>query len=49
VADGLYPNQTIFSICENNGWGFIFTFKDGNLPSIWKDIEGLKKLQLEEK
>ncbi|MBF0297380.1 MAG: hypothetical protein HQK51_01590 [Oligoflexia bacterium] len=35
VADGLYPNQTIFSICENNGWGFIFTFKDGNLPSLW--------------
>lgn len=39
LADGLYPNQTIFEICRDNGWDFIFTFKDGNLPSIHKELE----------
>lgn len=39
LADGLYPNQTIFKICRKNGWDFIFTFKDGNLPSIHKELE----------
>lgn len=39
LADGLYPNQTIFETCRNNGWDFIFTFKDGNLPSIHKEME----------
>jgi len=38
LADGLYPNQTIFETCRNNGWDFIFTFKDGNLPSIHKEM-----------
>ncbi len=39
LADGLYPNQTIFKICRDNGWDFIFTFKDGNLPTIHKELE----------
>src|SRR4030043_615 len=42
TADGLYPNQTFFDICENNHWSFIVTFKDGNLPSVWKKVESLK-------
>ena len=41
TADGLYPNQTFFNICENNQWSYILTFKDGNLPSIWKKVEVL--------
>ena len=32
VADGLYPNQTFFKICQDNQWPFIVTFKEGNLP-----------------
>jgi hypothetical protein len=47
VADGLYPNKTIFGICKKNNWGFIITFKDGNLPSVWEDIEGLRKIRAE--
>ncbi len=38
VADGLYPNQTFFRICQEQGWSWIVTFKDGNLPSIWKRV-----------
>ena len=39
AADGLYPNKTFFDICQKNHWDFILTFKDGNLPSVWKEIE----------
>lgn len=39
LADGLYPNKTMFKICRDNGWNFIFTFKDGNLPTIHKELE----------
>jgi len=38
LADGLYANQTFFKICKDNGWEFIVTFKDGNLPSVHKEI-----------
>ena len=34
VADGLSPNQTFFRRCQENGWDWIVTFKDGNLPSV---------------
>jgi hypothetical protein len=44
VADGLYPNQTFFRICEKQGWQWIVTLKDGNLPSVWKRV--LKRQEL---
>ena len=27
TADGLYPNNTVFNICENNNWKYIITLK----------------------
>lgn len=45
AADGLYPNKTVFDICKQNNWRFIFTFKDGNLKTIWEEIELLKKIK----
>ena len=44
VADSLYPNQSCFDICENNGWGYIFTFKDGCLKSIQDEVALLRPL-----
>ena len=44
VADGLYPNQTFFRICKDNGWAWIVTFKDGNLPTVWENVLGLQKI-----
>ncbi|MFQ6116587.1 MAG: hypothetical protein ACE5NG_21235, partial [bacterium] len=43
VADALYPNQPFFDICQKYGWQWIVTFKDGNLPSVWEEVVGLKK------
>jgi hypothetical protein len=42
AADGLYPTEPVFDICENNNWQYIFTFKDGNLKSVWSKIQDLK-------
>jgi hypothetical protein len=38
LADGLYPNQTFFKVCQENHWDFIVTFKEGNLPSVHQEI-----------
>jgi hypothetical protein len=43
AADGLYPNDNVFKICKSNNWRFIITLKDGNLPSIWEEVNLLKK------
>ena len=38
LADGLYSNAPFFQICRENGWDFIVSFKDGNLPSVHQEI-----------
>ncbi len=43
AADGLYPNDNVFKTCASNQWRFIITLKDGNLPSIWEEVNLLKK------
>ena len=43
AADGLYPNNNVFKTCKSNGWSFIITLKDGNLPSVWEEVNLLKK------
>lgn len=42
LADGLYPNNTVFDICEKNNWSFIITLKDGNLKTFHTEVELLK-------
>jgi hypothetical protein len=41
LADGLYSNVSMMNICEENGWKYITVFKDGNLPSVWEEVESL--------
>jgi hypothetical protein len=49
VADALYPNQTFFGICDQNGWAWTVTFKDGNLPSVWEEVLSLQKITSDNK
>lgn len=49
VGDGLYPNQTVFGICKRNQWEHIIVLKEGNLPSVWEEVELLFPLQKENK
>jgi len=43
VGDGLYPNKPVFDICKKNGWEHIITLKDGNLTTVWEEINLLLK------
>jgi hypothetical protein len=47
LADGLYPNKNVFSICRQCNWGFIITLKDGNLKTFHQEVELLKGIQKE--
>jgi hypothetical protein len=38
-ADGLYPYEGVFEICRTNGWQYFFTFRDGNLKSVWEQVD----------
>jgi len=42
LGDGLYPNNTVFDICQRNGWQFIITLKDGNLKTFQQEVALLK-------
>ncbi len=44
TADGLYPNQGVFKLCASNKWKFIITLKDGNLKSVWTEINSLRQI-----
>jgi len=43
-GDALYACGPVLSLCEQNDWSFVLTFKPGRTPSLWKDFEGLLKL-----
>ncbi len=45
VLDGLYPNGPTMSMCRDTGWDFMIVLKDGSLPSIWEEFEGLRSLK----
>ncbi len=45
MADGLYPYDGFFQTCRDYGWAFSTTFKDGNLPTVWQEIEALQLRQ----
>ena len=43
-GDSLYACGTALTLCEQNQWSFVLTFKSGRTPSLWQDFEGLLKL-----
>ena len=38
LADGLYPYENAFKICEDNGWKFIFVLKDESLKTVQEEL-----------
>jgi len=38
LADGLYPYENAFKICESNGWEFIFVLQDGSLKTVREEL-----------
>jgi hypothetical protein len=49
VADGLYPWEGFFQICQQNNWGYIVTLKDNSLKTLQEDIHWEKRFNPEKK
>lgn len=47
LLDGLYANGPVISICRKNKWKFMIVLKDGSLPSVWQEAQGLMRLDTE--
>ncbi len=45
LLDGLYANAPVIELITRYKWECIITFKKGSLPDLWRDYQGLKKLQ----
>jgi hypothetical protein len=45
LLDGLYANGPIMELCRRNNWDFMIVLQDQSLPSVWEEIQGLKRLQ----
>jgi len=44
LLDGLYPNGPVMESCRKYHWQFMIVLQDGNLPQVWEEYRGLKKL-----
>lgn len=49
VADGLYPWEGFFNICQQNRWNYIVTLKDNSLKTLQEDIHWEKRFNPEQK
>jgi hypothetical protein len=38
LADGLYPYEGAFEVCEKNDWKYIYVLKEGALPSVQEEL-----------
>jgi hypothetical protein len=39
LADGLYPNNTVFDICRSNDWKYIIVLQDTMLKSVQEEVD----------
>jgi hypothetical protein len=44
LGDALWACGRAFRIAQGNGWAFVFTFKEGRLPALWREFQALLKL-----
>ena len=44
LLDGLYPNGPVMEGCRKYNWQFMIVLQNGNLPQVWEEYRGLKKL-----
>lgn len=38
LGDGLYPNRTVFDICEANDWKYLLVLQDKSLKSVQEEL-----------
>jgi hypothetical protein len=47
LLDGLYANGPVMKTCFKKKWDFMIVLKDGSLPSVWQEVKGLMRLDVE--
>lgn len=48
-ADALYAKKPVIDICKENNWKYIIRFKEGSIPSLYKEFETIVKEDNESK
>jgi len=48
LRDSLYSCESIYELCDEYKWKFIFRFKEGRAKTLWKEIQEIKKIQIDE-
>jgi hypothetical protein len=43
-GDSLFACGRVLKTCKDNRWSYVFTFKEGHMPALWADFQGLLKL-----
>ncbi len=43
-GDALYANKTVLDICKGYGWKYIIRFKEGAIPTLYKEFEQIVKI-----
>ena len=44
LLDGLFPVGPVMERCRKYNWHYMIVLKNGNLPHVWQEYEGLKRL-----
>ena len=44
LGDNIYLNKNIISICEQNGWNYFLSLKEGGAPGLYESHEVQKKM-----
>jgi hypothetical protein len=44
LLDGLFATGPVMSCCRDNKWHFMIVLKDGSLPQVWQEYQGLRPL-----
>ena len=48
-GDALYASKPVMDICKEKGWKYIIRFKEGSIPTLYKEFETIVKTDNESK
>ena len=48
-GDALYASKTVITICKEKGWKYIIRFKEGSIPTLYREFETIVKTDNESK
>ena len=48
-GDALYASKPVMDICKGKGWKYIIRFKEGAIPTLYKEFEAVVKIENESK